>query len=174
VLDLAKVEAGKMELNPESFSLALAIDEVCAVAKPMAQKKNIRINVSVEPGLAMVTLDQQKFKQVLYNLLSNGIKFTDDAGLVGIAAVAAVPGRFRLSVRDNGIGIRDEDLTRLFREFEQLETGASRRYEGTGLGLALTRKLVELQGGSISVESKLSEGSVFTVELPLRFSGEDS
>jgi PAS domain S-box-containing protein len=168
VLDLAKVEAGKMELNLEELSLGRAIEEVRAVAKPMAQKKNIRINVGVEPGLEMVRLDQQKFKQILYNLLSNGIKFTDDGGSVDILAIAVEPARFKLSVKDTGIGIRDEDLSRLFREFEQLETGASRRYEGTGLGLALTRKLVELQEGVIGVESKVGQGSTFSVTLPLR------
>jgi len=168
VLDLAKVEAGKMELNLEEFSLSRAIEEVRAVAKPMAQKKGIRIGVDIEAGLGLVLLDQQKFKQVLYNLLSNGIKFTDDGGLVDIMAMGVEGGCFRLSVRDSGIGIRDEDLGRLFREFEQLETGAARRYEGTGLGLALTRKLVELQSGTISVESRIGEGSTFTVTLPLR------
>lgn len=171
VLDLAKVEAGKMELNAENFSLAMAIDEVRAVAKPMAQKKNIRITIAVDPLLEQVELDQQKFKQVLYNLLSNGIKFTDDAGSVEISAAPIESNCFRLSVKDTGIGIREEDLGRLFREFEQLETGASRRYEGTGLGLALTRKLVELQGGKITVASKLGEGSTFSVVLPIHLHG---
>jgi signal transduction histidine kinase len=167
VLDLAKVEAGKMELNPESFTLAHAIGEVCAVAKPMAQKKRIQVNVKVASELGSVTLDQQKFKQVLYNLISNGIKFTDDGGGVEISAAPLDARRFKLSVKDTGIGIKPEDMKRLFREFEQLESGASRRYEGTGLGLALTRKIVELQGGSIGVESKVGQGSTFSVVLPL-------
>jgi PAS domain S-box-containing protein len=167
VLDLAKVEAGKMELNLEDFSLTQAIDEVCAVAKPMAQKKHMLVSISVAAELERVTLDQQKFKQVLYNLVSNGIKFTDDGGAVEISAQPYNGGYFKLSVNDTGIGIKPEDLQRLFREFEQLESGTSRRYEGTGLGLALTRKIVELQGGSISVESKIGKGSVFSVVLPL-------
>jgi PAS domain S-box-containing protein len=168
VLDLAKVEAGKMELNAELFSLALAIDEVRAVAKPMAQKKAIMLNVTIDPRLSSVLLDQQKFKQVLYNLLSNGIKFTDDGGSVEISVDAVDTDRFRLAVKDSGIGIAKEDIKRLFREFEQLESGASRRYEGTGLGLALTRKIVELQGGVIDVQSELGKGSTFTVELPIQ------
>jgi len=167
VLDLAKVEAGKMELNPESFSLAPAIEEVCAVATPMAQKKHIQVNVTVVPELGSVTLDQQKFKQVLYNLISNGINFTEDGGGAEIFAAPLDARRFTLSVKDTGIGIKPEDMKRLFREFEQLESGASRRYEGTGLGLALTRKIVELQGGSIGVESKVGQGSTFSVVLPL-------
>ncbi|WP_081612052.1 PAS domain-containing hybrid sensor histidine kinase/response regulator [Janthinobacterium sp. CG3] len=167
VLDLAKVEAGKMELNPESFTLAHAIGEVCAVARPMAQNKRIQVNVKVAPELGSVTLDQQKFKQVLYNLISNGIKFNDDGGGVEISATLLDARRFKLSVRDTGIGIKPEDMKRLFREFEQLESGTSRRYEGTGLGLTLTRKIVELQGGSIGVESKFGQGSMFSVVLPL-------
>jgi PAS domain S-box-containing protein len=167
VLDLAKVESGKMELYPENFTLAQAIDEVCAVAKPMAQKKHIQINVSVASDLGRVMLDQQKFKQVLYNLVSNGIKFTDDGGKVEISAVLHETHNFKLSVEDNGIGIRPEDIERLFREFEQLESGAARRYEGTGLGLALTRKMVTLQGGGITVESEVGKGSTFSVVLPL-------
>nr|WP_202797484.1 PAS domain-containing protein [Chthoniobacter flavus] len=167
VLDLAKVEAGKMDLTPVSFVLSQAIDEVCAVAKPLAQKKHIHVRLTVAPELSCVTLDQQKFKQVLYNLLSNGIKFTDDGGNVGIFATPYDGSRFKLSVKDTGIGIKPEDIQRLFREFEQLESGASRRYEGTGLGLALTRKLVELQGGAINVESEVGVGSTFSVVLPL-------
>ena len=167
VLDLAKVEAGKMELNPESFTLTQAIEEVCAVAKPMVLKKHMQISVKIAPELGSVTLDQQKFKQVLYNLVSNAIKFTDDGGGVEISAEPLGMRRFKLSVKDNGIGIKPEDIQRLFREFEQLESGASRRYEGTGLGLALTRKIVVLQGGVINVESEVGKGSTFSVVLPL-------
>jgi signal transduction histidine kinase len=166
VLDLAKVEAGKMELNPETFPLSKAIEEVRAVAKPMAQKKHIAVAVDIATELDCVTLDQQKFKQVLYNLLSNSIKFTDDGGTVELRATLH-DSHFKLAVTDSGIGISPEDINRLFREFEQLESGASRRYEGTGLGLALTRKLVQLQGGTITVESKVGKGSTFAVILPL-------
>jgi len=167
VLDLAKVEAGKMELNPEIFSLSKAIEEVRAVAKPMAQKKHIDVTVEIAAELDCVTLDQQKFKQVLYNLLSNGIKFTDDGGSVKIQTTLREARHFQLAVTDSGIGISSTDIDRLFREFEQLESGASRRYEGTGLGLALTRKLVQLQGGTITVESEVGRGSTFAVVLPL-------
>ncbi len=167
VLDLAKVEAGKMEFRPENFILAQAIEEVCAVAKAIAQKKRIQINVDVANELGGVALDQQKFKQVLYNLVSNAIKFTDDGGRVGIRASPCETKRFRLSVTDSGIGIKPEDIARLFREFEQLESGASRHYEGTGLGLALTKKIVEMQDGTIHVQSEVGKGSTFSVVLPL-------
>ena len=167
VLDLAKVEAGRMEFNPETFSLAKAIDEVCAVAKGVAQKKNIAFRISVSTGLDLVTVDPQKFKQIIYNLLSNAVKFTDDGGAVEILASQLDASRFEITVRDSGIGIKPEDLRRLFKEFEQLESGTARRYEGTGLGLALTKKLVELQGGAITVESEAGKGSTFNVTLPL-------
>jgi signal transduction histidine kinase len=167
VLDLAKVETGKMELNPETFTLGKAIEEVCAVSNPSVQKKSILLEVYVAPELGYVTLDQQKFKQVLYNLLSNAVKFTDDGGKVELHVAMHDETRFELSVQDNGIGIKKEDFRRLFKEFEQMESGAARRYEGTGLGLALTRKIVESQGGEIGVESEVGKGTCFRVILPL-------
>ena len=167
VLDLAKVEAGRMELNPEPFNLAKSIEEVCAVAKAIAQKKHIALRLQVAENLSDVSLDQQKFKQVIYNLLSNAVKFTDEGGQVSVSVSFADANHFRVSVRDSGIGIKPDDIRRLFKEFEQLEAGTARRYEGTGLGLALTKKLVELQGGSIQVESEVGKGSTFSVILPL-------
>jgi PAS domain S-box-containing protein len=167
VLDLAKVEANRMELHPESFSLAKAIEGVCAVAKPLALKKAIKITIRVEPEVDDVVLDQQKFKQVLYNLVSNAVKFTDDGGQVAVVAAVHDEAHFKLVVSDTGIGIKAEDFPRLFTEFEQLESGAARHYEGTGLGLALTRKIVQLQGGTIGVESDVGNGSSFSVILPM-------
>jgi len=167
VLDLAKVEAGKMVFSPEQFSLGKAIEEVCAVTKAIAQKKGIGLKVNVAPALRYVTLDQQKFKQVLYNLLSNAVKFTDEGGKVEIRAAMHDAHHFKLLVQDTGIGIKTEDIARLFKEFEQLQSGVSRWHEGTGLGLALTRKIVELQGGTIGVESDVGQGSCFTIVLPL-------
>jgi len=167
VLDLSKVEAGKMELYPETFTLSKAVDEVCSVISPLAKKKNIAIHQEISPAVGSVTLDQQKFKQVLYNLLSNAVKFTDDGGRVEIVAGPHESNRLRLRVRDTGIGIIPEDLGKLFVEFQQLDSGSARRYEGTGLGLALTKKIVEFQHGTIAVESAPGKGSTFTVILPL-------
>jgi protein-histidine pros-kinase len=167
VLDLAKIESGRMTLAPEPFLLPTAIEEACAVARPLADKKHIVLAADVDPAVTGVVLDPQKFKQVLFNLLSNAIKFTDD-GRVDVRVQPDGPERFVLAVADTGIGIRAEDLPRLFREFEQLESGASRRYEGTGLGLALTRRLVELHGGTIAVASEPGRGSTFTVTCPRR------
>ncbi|MDR3692345.1 MAG: PAS domain S-box protein [Fimbriimonas sp.] len=168
VLDLAKVEAGKMELMPEAFSLMNAVQEVCAIVRPMASKKCIVIQIDIADAIGEVCLDQQRVKQVLYNLISNAVKFTPEDGHVDVRARPSGAGAFCLEVEDTGIGIRSQDLGRLFAEFEQLEAGADRRYEGTGLGLALTKKIVELHGGRIYVKSSLGEGSTFTIELPLR------
>src|ERR1700677_4698419 len=133
----------------------------------MAQKKQIAVGIEIGPGLDAVTLDQHKFKQVLYNLLSNAVKFSDDGGQVGIHARRLDPYRLEVQVRDTGIGIKAEDISRLFTEFEQLDSGTARRFEGTGLVLALTKKIIEFQGGRISVESQPGKGSVFTVVLPV-------
>jgi signal transduction histidine kinase len=153
VLDLAKVEAGKIDLNPETFPLAKAIKEVCTVVKGIAQKKGVSVKWAVAPELGNVTLDQQKFKQVCYNLLANAVKFTDSSGSVELNALAHDDERFELRVK----------------EFEQLESGNARRFEGTVLGLALTKKLVESQGGSIGAESEYGKGSTFFVVMPIVF-----
>ena len=167
VLDLSKVEAGKMELHPELFPVHKAVEEVAAVIKGIANKKRIIVGIEIGADLDAVTLDQHKFKQVLYNLLSNAVKFSDDGGKVDILARRLDAQRLEVQVRDTGIGINAEDIGRLFTEFEQLDSGTARRFEGTGLGLALTKKIVEFQGGQISVESEPGKGSVFTVILPV-------
>jgi len=166
VLDLSKVEAGKMELFPETFSLHKAIDEVCSIIMPLAKKKRLVIKKQISLAIQVVRLDQQKFKQVLYNLLSNAVKFTPDGGRVEIVVDPQTRDRFQVQVIDTGIGIKPEDFERLFMEFQQLDSSASRRYEGTGLGLALTKRIVEIQRGEISVTSEYGKGSTFLVSLP--------
>jgi PAS domain S-box-containing protein len=169
VLDLAKVEAGKMELYPETFSVDKAIQQVASVAYPLVQKKKIKLITTISSAVDHVILDQQKFKQILYNLLSNAIKFTDESGRVEIIVAPQGPDHFTLAVSDSGIGIKPENIKRLFTDFEQLDEGPMRRYQGTGLGLALTRKIVEIQRGTISVDSEFGKGTTFTVTLPLIF-----
>ncbi|MBV8544038.1 MAG: PAS domain-containing protein, partial [Acidobacteria bacterium] len=169
LLDLAKVEAGKMSLYPEPFRIVNVIEEVRAVMRPLAEQKSIVISISVAPLLDVVVLDQQKFKQVLYNLLSNAVKFTGPGGCVAVSAVPHGVSHFTITVSDTGIGIKAEDMTRLFTDFAQLDD--ARTHGGTGLGLALTRRLVELHGGSISVTSEFGTGSTFTVVLPLSVEG---
>jgi PAS domain S-box-containing protein len=168
VLDLSKVEAGKMQNHVETFSPQAAISAVCTVIGPMARKKRIQLHppAPASSGFDTVALDQQKFKQILLNLLSNAVKFTEPGGRVAIDIDADGEQGFRVTVRDTGIGISPADMGRLFEAFRQLDGGPSRRHDGTGLGLALTRKLVELQGGRIEVQSRLGEGSSFSVHLP--------
>jgi protein-histidine pros-kinase len=169
VLDLSKVEAGKMEVYAEAFPLPGAVASVCSMLTPMARKKRIRLLTQIPDGLGEVLLDAQKVKQILFNLLSNAVKFTDEGGQVMVSLEADADLGVILKVRDNGIGIAADDLHRLFEVFHQLDGGASRRHEGTGLGLALTRKLVELQGGRITVHSTPGEGSTFEVWLPREY-----
>ncbi|MBI4402567.1 MAG: PAS domain S-box protein [Deltaproteobacteria bacterium] len=167
VLDLSKVESGKMEVILNTFSLGAAVDEVCSIISPMARKKNIIVTKDIITPSDTVRLDQQKFKQVLYNLISNAVKFNNDEGKVNVV-ITSQDGGLNIQVKDTGIGIRKEDIGKLFVEFQQLDTSVSRHLPGTGLGLALTKKIIELQGGSIGVFSEVGEGSVFSVSLPVQ------
>jgi signal transduction histidine kinase len=164
ILDLAKVEAGAMELTLEPCDVAALVDEVVRVARGLARRKGVELKSDVQPRPLDLTVDALKLKQILYNLLSNGIKFTGTGGSVTVEARA---GRELVTVRvtDTGIGIAPEDLVTIFEEFRQVDSSLTRKHEGTGLGLALTRRLVELHGGEITVESELGKGSTFTVTL---------
>lgn len=184
ILDLAKIESGKMELNYESFPVQRVISEVESVLRPLADKKNQKLLINSADGAPVIRADRVKFKQILYNLLSNSIKFTSDGGDIIIeagiikdsydaAATSAAnlrqvdTGFFMLTVTDTGIGIKKEDQGRIFGEFEQVDSSFARRYEGTGLGLALTKRLAELHGGEIRVESEEGKGSKFMLLMPL-------
>ncbi len=176
ILDLAKIEAGRIELSYETFSVKAVIDEVLMVIRHLADKNLIEVKTDISYEISNFTADKVKFKQVLYNLLSNAIKFTPESGKVGIK-VEKLTGRdlvpwaikgqefLKLSVWDTGVGIRAEDKERVFDEFEQLDP--SRSTEGTGLGLSLTKRLVDLHGGIIDVESTYGVGSVFNVYMPV-------
>ena len=166
ILDLAKVESGSLEFHPEPVNPDDLIDEVQSVVGGLAARKRIRLDTSVDPSLGPLMLDPAKLKQVLYNYLSNAIKFTAQDGRVTIRIAAEGADAVRFEVEDTGIGIRAEDLSRLFVEFEQIDPGLAKRHEGTGLGLALTKRLVEAQGGRVGVRSTFGQGSVFFAVLP--------
>ena len=168
VLDLAKVEAGKLEFRAETVELGVLTAEVVAVVRSMAASKQIRVDVASDPTIDRVTLDPARLKQVLYNYLSNAIKFTNEGGHVRVRVRRDGAQMFRVEVEDDGIGIAERDLGRLFVEFQQLDSGATKRHSGTGLGLALTKRIVEAQGGSVGVRSTPGRGSVFSAILPLR------
>ncbi|HEX7829977.1 MAG TPA: response regulator, partial [Thermoanaerobaculia bacterium] len=170
ILDLSKVEAGKMELYPEVFPVRPAIESVCAVMKGLSGKKGIVFEIDVADDVTDLETDHAKFKQILYNLLSNAVKFSQSGTTVTIRA-RIVGENLAISVRDHGIGISPDHLAVIFDEFRQIDTTTSRTYGGTGLGLSLVRKFVELQRGSVSVRSTPGEGSDFTFTLPLRFAG---
>jgi protein-histidine pros-kinase len=174
VLDLAKIEAGKMTLDPERFSLHAAVEEVRSVLGHLAVEKELALSVEIAAEVEFVFLDQQRFKQVLYNLLSNAVKFTNPGGRITLSVRRYSGSLLTLAVADTGIGIRRADIERLFVEFQQLDSSAARSFQGTGLGLALTRKIVELHGGTIRAESEFGVGSVFTVTLPTSVSPTES
>ncbi|HTT07663.1 MAG TPA: response regulator [Gammaproteobacteria bacterium] len=166
VLDLAKVEAGKMEFHPEPVDLDNLIGEVHTVLRTLMLKKRIKAEVTVDAELTGITADPAKFKQILYNYLSNAIKFSPEGGRVLIRALPQGSSHYRIEVEDHGIGIRAEDIPRLFSEFQQIDSSTAKKYQGTGLGLALTKRMVEAQGGEVGVRSTFGEGSVFYAVLP--------
>ena len=165
VLDIAKVEAGKMEFRPETVDVAPVLHEVRDVLRILADKKKISIHLEVGHGITGVVTDGARLKQVVYNYLSNAIKFTPDGGSIQMRALADGAGSFRIEVQDTGPGIRDADIPRLFADFQQLER--ARPAQGSGLGLALTKRIVEGQGGTVGVNSRFGAGSTFYAILPM-------
>jgi len=165
VLDLSKVESGKFEFFPEHVDLTLMLKEVQDILLTAVSRKGIQISTDIDADLIDLTLDPARLKQVLYNYLSNAIKFTAAGGRVIVRAMSEGPDHFRVEVEDSGIGISAADLPRLFTEFQQLDAGYSKQHQGTGLGLALTRRLVEAQGGRVGVRSTIGVGSVFYAVL---------
>lgn len=168
LLDLAKIEAGKEALTIAPTDVAAVIQEVVRAVKPQAASAGLRLMANVEPALDMLLLDRLRFKQIVLNYASNAIKFTPSGGQVTFRAYVSGEDRFTVEVEDTGIGIAPEDIGRLFGRFEQLDQGMKKRYQGTGLGLALTRKLVEMHGGTAGVESHKGAGSRFYAEFPIR------
>jgi signal transduction histidine kinase len=182
ILDLAKVEAGRMELTRGTFAVARVLNDVQVIVKTLANKKAIHLAFEVGANLPPLFADEAKVKQILYNLLSNAIKFTPDNGAIFLTAdmlpaTAAdstpMTECLRVAVNDTGIGIKAKDHERIFKEFEQVDSSYGRQQQGTGLGLALTKRLVELHGGRIWVESSgvEGEGSTFTFLIPISEAG---
>ncbi|MDQ1318035.1 MAG: hypothetical protein QG588_1691 [Candidatus Poribacteria bacterium] len=165
ILDLSKVEAGRMELQLEEFPISKAMNEIHSIVRDMANKKGLNLQFFIPDDLPDILADQVKFKQIMYNLLSNAIKFTHQGGITVIAECKDK--KFTISVTDTGIGIAPKDHEVIFDEFKQLDSSQSRQYEGTGLGLALTKKIVDMHGGRIWVESEgIGLGSKFIFTIP--------
>ncbi len=165
ILDLSKIEAGRMELEPADFDLREAIAGTLAFVRERASRRGLALEVAFDERVGRIRADERKVRQVILNLLSNAIKFTPEGGRVEVR-VAPVDGAVAIAVADNGVGITPEDQAAVFDEFQQVGPSAA-RHEGTGLGLALCRKFVELHGGRIWVESRVGEGSAFTFTLPV-------
>jgi signal transduction histidine kinase len=167
VLDLSKIESGKKELRPESFLLKDIVEEIISVLAPLAIKNGIRIRTDLSPEVKNVWADKRQFRQILYNLVSNAIKFNVTGGSILISMSLSGLEHFKLTVGDTGIGIAPEGLRKLFMPFAQLHAPSSGAIESTGLGLTLTKTIVEHHHGTIKVESIPGKGSVFIVTLPI-------
>jgi len=169
VLDLSKVEAGKFEFKPEPVIPELLVREVCEIVRTLAAHKRIQLGIEIDAAVTGIVADSRSLKQILYNYLSNALKFTPDEGKVVIRVKPENQDYFRIEVEDSGIGIKADDLGRLFVEFQQLDAGSAKKYSGTGLGLALTKRIVEAHGGKVGVDSTVEKGSIFYAVLPRVF-----
>ncbi len=165
ILDLSKIEAGRIEIEKNPFDLNIILSRSPSTIKSLADKKKIKMELNIDPNLDFIEADEIRIKQMLYNLISNAIKFTDPGKRIGIEAHIK-DDRAVIEVWDEGIGIAEEDLENVFNPFEQVGQAESGKPEGTGLGLAISRRLIELHGGSLSVKSKKRAGSRFTILLP--------
>ena len=166
VLDISKIEAGELMVSCEAFSIRNMVYGVAQSLMPLAEQKGLSVSVEMAPDVDMITSDERRVRQVLINLANNAVKFTEK-GTVKIRCVKG-DSRIKVEISDSGIGIHKDDMDKLFRPFQQLDTGTSRRYEGTGLGLSVCKRIVDVLGGNIYVESQLGMGSAFTFTLPLK------
>jgi signal transduction histidine kinase len=165
VLDISRIEAGQLELEHRLFDVHSLVEGVLRTMAPNAHKKGLSLVATIEPGVGLLISDRRRVEQVLINLVNNAIKFTK-RGEISLSC-RQENGKLVLQVRDTGIGIKPEDVQKLFKPFTQIDSGLSRRHEGTGLGLSISNNLAELLGGRISVESEWGAGSTFTFELPV-------
>jgi signal transduction histidine kinase len=166
ILDLSKIEAGRMDLELSTFDLPGALSNAMTLVRERAQRHGIALSLEVDPRLGAFQADERKFKQIVVNLLSNAVKFTPDGGKVAVSAKVDTT-HVEVAVKDTGIGIAPEDHAAVFEEFKQVGRDYTRKAEGTGLGLALTKRFVELHGGAIRLESEPGKGSTFSFSLPL-------
>ncbi|WP_292470517.1 PAS domain S-box protein [Methanolobus sp.] len=167
ILDLSKIEAGKMELEYKHFRITDLIDETVISMQPVAEKKYIDIKTDIQTGGIEMHADRKKVKDILYNLLSNAIKFTPENGKI-IVRTECIANKLQVSISDNGIGISKDDQQEIFKPFKQADSFLTRKFEGTGLGLAIVKRYVEMHGGKIHVQSKVGKGSTFTFEMPVK------
>lgn len=164
LLDISKIEAGAMSFNTSKFPVSMAINEVTNIVKPLADKKNIIIIKTIDKEIE-INADYQKIKQIMYNLISNAIKFSPENDTISVK-LNHINNDFIIEVQDNGIGIAPEFHKKIFDKFVQLENAFNKTENSTGLGLTITKKLVQMHNGSISVKSDANQGATFTVTIP--------
>ena len=166
ILDLSQIEAGKMQLHEEWISVEPTINSCIAIVKERAERSNLTIKVDLLSEEHKLLVDERKLKQVLINILSNAVKFSRPDGSITVQSLLQWNGRYQIRISDTGIGMNQADVQRVFEPFMQLDSALHRKYEGTGLGLSLTRRLVEMHGGSIMLESEVYVGTTAIIELP--------
>jgi signal transduction histidine kinase len=165
VLDISKIEAGQLETVRETFDMRETISKVARTMRPMAERKGLELAVELSPSVGQVTSDRRRVEQILINLVNNGIKFTEQGE---VRVECEISGDWMVTrVVDTGIGIKPEDVGKLFEPFRQIDTGLARQHEGTGLGLSISGRLVEMLGGEATVESEWGVGSTFTFTIPI-------
>jgi two-component system, NarL family, sensor histidine kinase BarA len=174
ILDLAKVEAGKMNVSPTSFDLGHVVNAQCDMLRSLIEEKNMDLRVEIADDLSAIFQDQPKIQQILTNLLSNAIKFTPDGGSITLSIGSVGEGHFHMTVADTGVGIPESDFEVIFEKFRQSSTvvqgsGFTRQYSGTGLGLSIVKELCKLLGGEVRLTSQLGTGSTFHVVLPKQY-----
>ena len=168
VLDISKIEAGELVVSLRQFNFSKSLEKVISNLRPLAEKKNLELRTEISAEVIKINSDERRVEQILLNLINNAIKFTD-SGHVNIKC-GIFDHQIITEVKDTGIGIKNEDVNKLFKPFSQIDTGLTRTHEGTGLGLSISKKLLEKLGGTISVESEFGKGSIFTIKLPLNVS----
>ncbi len=170
VLDISKIESGRLEINPEIFDIRKTMEKVMGIVAPHAAKKGLALSLDIDENIGVLSVDQRRLEQILINIINNAVKFTDE-GEVHVKC-RRERSRVLFAVKDTGIGISPEDMEKIFKPFHQVDTGLARRHEGTGLGLSISKKLVEMMGGEIHVESQPGAGSTFTVILRIGNGGD--
>jgi signal transduction histidine kinase len=167
ILDLSQIEAGQMRLHEEWVTMDSVVNSCVAIVRERAQRAEVTINTELLGSTHRVLVDERKLKQILINILSNAVKFSRPGGSIALRTSLLPTGRYQIKISDTGIGMDQEDVDHVFEPFVQLDSALHRKYEGTGLGLSLTRRLIEMHGGSIALESKMYVGTTATIELPI-------
>lgn len=169
VLDISKIEANELKLSVSEFGVKESIEKVLGMLVPLSEKKGLELRWDISDNVGRIVTDKRRFEQVLMNLMSNAVKFTEKGSI--LLSCRREGDSYVISVKDTGIGMEKKELERIFEPFSQIDTGLSRKYEGTGLGLSISKKLLELMGGKIFVESEPGKGSTFTVVIPVEIRG---